>query len=151
MVPRVIQDRRDPEFAEARTAAEVDALQKQWIAEDRVLAEAASPLAKQADDIVQRLRKVEHAVAPGGYLAKALGEVLGRLRKELITPLQKRVDELEQRPVLAYRGIYDETITYDRGDACTHQGGLWLCLSATMDRPGRGVDWRLIIKSGDAK
>jgi hypothetical protein len=90
-VPFAVQQRRDAEFAEARTAAEVDVLQRQWLAEDRAIAEAANPLTRQANEIAQRLRKVEHAIAPDGYLAKALGDVMGRLGKEVIAPLQKRV------------------------------------------------------------
>jgi hypothetical protein len=65
--------------------------------------------------------------------------------------LEKRVQELEQRPSIEYRGVWSSFEDYKIGNACTYDGSLWI---ATADnkamRPGEGTGaaWKLAVKRG---
>lgn len=39
----------------------------------------------------------------------------------------KRLNELESRPTLQYKGVFDEVETYRKGDMLTYQGSVWHC------------------------
>ncbi len=80
------------------------------------------------------------AVSDG--LVKILGDVL--------PPLRKRIEALEQRPEIAYHGVYVSDQAYVAGSLVTRSGGLWLCLRSTTQAPGQSGDWKLIVKRGDA-
>jgi hypothetical protein len=48
-----------------------------------------------------------------------------------------------------YRGVYDPTTTYVKGDVVTHAGGMWYARDATNERPGDGATkWTLAVKAG---
>ena len=63
-----------------------------------------------------------------------------------LAPIERLVHELDQG-AMRYAGTYRAGKTYKCGEACTHNGGLWLALGATDTKPGTG-DWKLIVKSG---
>ena len=74
-----------------------------------------------------------------------------RARQVQIDALEKRIVELEARPVsgVQYGGIYDDKKAYTSGQLVTRSGGLWLALSgSTGERPGTSPAWKLIVKSG---
>jgi len=53
-------------------------------------------------------------------------------------------------PVVLDRGYYDKATAYDPGDAVTYAGSLWICQTATQERPAMGVAaWRLAVKAGE--
>jgi phosphoenolpyruvate carboxylase len=71
--------------------------------------------------------------------------------RERIKELEGRLQALEQGTLAdAYRGTYDEAVTYHRGELITHAGSLWLCLHETGDRPGRSANWKMIVKGGQS-
>jgi hypothetical protein len=63
--------------------------------------------------------------------------------------LEQRVAELERRPFLKYVGVFrDDGRRYSEGSAVTHDGGVWIALKATTERPNHSADWQLAVKSG---
>lgn len=73
------------------------------------------------------------------------------LRDAGILEVDKRLKALEQRPRgLQYVGVYRSGNLYERGDAVTHAGALWIAHEDTTARPGDGkTPWQLAVK-GDA-
>jgi hypothetical protein len=68
-----------------------------------------------------------------------------------IAALSARVLELEARPGLKYLGVFrDDGRKYSEGSAVTFDGGIWIALRATSERPNHSADWQLGVKSGGA-
>jgi hypothetical protein len=69
---------------------------------------------------------------------------------EKIAALEKRLAELEARPVPDYRGVFKHGETYSAGSMVTHSGSLWYAVSETKAKPGTGPGsgWVLAVKSG---
>jgi hypothetical protein len=66
-----------------------------------------------------------------------------------IAALERRVGELEGKPFLAYRGVYEAGKEYAPGDGTTRSGSLWLCRRRTTSAPGTdAAAWMLIVKRG---
>lgn len=74
-------------------------------------------------------------------------------------PLHDRITELEKQTAdlnatksatLAdsYRGQWLQGAIAKRGDLCTHDGSLFLCLADTKEKPGTGSEWRMVTKRG---
>lgn len=51
-------------------------------------------------------------------------------------------------PVVLDRGVFKADGTYERGDAVTWGGSLWIAQRSTSSKPGDGDDWRLAVKRG---
>jgi hypothetical protein len=69
--------------------------------------------------------------------------------QEKITALEKRIVELEQRPVgLKYVGTFQDGKRYEPGQMVTSSGSLWHCNASTMLRPGTATSWTLCAKRG---
>jgi hypothetical protein len=52
-------------------------------------------------------------------------------------------------PVLIYRGIYEPSKSYERGDVVTRSGSLWHANEPTSTIPGEGTKaWQLCVKQG---
>ncbi len=69
--------------------------------------------------------------------------------KAQIAKLQARVEELERRPELKYLGTWKgDGRKYSEGSAITCDGGIWIALKATSERPNHSADWQLAVKSG---
>lgn len=49
-----------------------------------------------------------------------------------IKALQQRIDSLEQRPSVQYRGIFKDATHYSVGDFCTFDGHCWACVEPTV-------------------
>jgi hypothetical protein len=83
-------------------------------------------------------------------MANAVKAVNGRSDRA-ITALETRVVELEARPTLDYKGIWNASAVYRRGDCVTRSGSIWCC---ERDHncgivPGEAGDgWRLACKKG---
>ena len=66
--------------------------------------------------------------------------------------LEARVMQLEQQPPSPhYAGTYEQGKAYARGALATRSGALWLALEHTTHTPGRSDQWKLIVKSGEAR
>ena len=63
-------------------------------------------------------------------------------------PLLKRIEELEQRSAMTYRGVWSADEQYVLGNFCTDRGSLWHCNQTTRERPGDGRAWTLAVKKG---
>lgn len=49
----------------------------------------------------------------------------------------------------SYKDVWKESAgEYKRGDIVTHKGSVWLAKASTMERPGAGEGWKLIVKAG---
>src|SRR5262245_15383635 len=68
-----------------------------------------------------------------------------------LTTLPERVQTLEERHERsladAYQSGFAPNTTYKRGAVISHNGGLWLAMSSTSERPGSTEAWRLILRS----
>jgi hypothetical protein len=63
--------------------------------------------------------------------------------------LTDRIKQLEARPSLVYRGIWNENEQYEQGQFVTDHGSLFYCERLTRARPSAGSpDWRLAVKRG---
>lgn len=52
-------------------------------------------------------------------------------------------------PVIIDRGVYDSDKGYERGDAVSSGGSLWIAQKDSPDhKPGDGDGWRLAVKRG---
>ena len=52
-------------------------------------------------------------------------------------------------PIIIDRGVYDSEKNYDRGDAVSSGGSLWIAQKDSPDhKPGDGDGWRLAVKRG---
>jgi hypothetical protein len=113
---------------------------------DRVIAAIRSALAGDGEAFSRLIR--EHVKAPdvlGVITTTACIALFSRA-----TRLRERIKELEDRPTLEYKGVYDPETLYHRGNAVTKGGSLWIALTAsTGATPGVSVDcWRLAVKAG---
>jgi hypothetical protein len=71
---------------------------------------------------------------------------------KVITPLAKRLDELEKQEATnladSYRGLWRPKNIYARGSLTSHAGSLWLAIENAAGKPGSSPSWRLIVKGG---
>jgi hypothetical protein len=90
------------------------------------------------------------ARAFGNWLKDYLAPILATYRHKN-NQQDARLDALEQRPQLAYKGVHVDGQAYAEASLVTRDGGLWLAERFTNDRPGQ-VDsgWRLVVKRGGA-
>ena len=75
------------------------------------------------------------------------------IRPELATKgLLGRVEALERKPSLQYRGVYEAGKTYQPGDFVTWSGSCWCALEVTKTQPNFTPDsaksWTLAVKEG---
>jgi len=79
----------------------------------------------------------------------SLRSICSALSQE-IRSLKSRLTEMEQRSrAFTYRGVWKEAETYDLGDFCTKDGGLWHCNTRTQGyKPGETDAWTLAVQRG---
>jgi len=51
-------------------------------------------------------------------------------------------------PIMLDRGVYKDSGSYERGDAVTWAGSLWIAQEPTGEKPDSGKGWRLAVKRG---
>ena len=66
---------------------------------------------------------------------------------ECLVETTDRVAALERAP-FEYAGAHENGKGYRKGQFATHEGSLWHCNRATVQRPGDGGDWTLAAKKG---
>jgi len=82
-------------------------------------------------------------------LVETIGSVLGQTLQKEFAPILQRLDELEKRPELAYRGAWTEGCAYARGSFVSHQGSVWHSNEEhNASRPGISDAWTLAVKRG---
>lgn len=84
-----------------------------------------------------------------GGVAVVMKDML-KTRDLRIAALEAKIALLEKRPALKWAGIWAPG-GYDACSLCTRSGSLWLSTEATMQQPGEGPHWRLIVKKGQAE
>ncbi|TGQ35334.1 hypothetical protein [Mesorhizobium sp. M4B.F.Ca.ET.214.01.1.1] len=63
--------------------------------------------------------------------------------------LEARVAELESKPAVEYKGVWQAGETYKRGHLCTHDGSMWHAEIGSQGLlPGQGAAWKLCVKKG---
>ena len=69
--------------------------------------------------------------------------------EKAVRPLVQRIAELETRGV-EYKGTFQRSCFYARGDLVTHSGSLWCAAAETkpLEIPGVSPSWVLAVKSG---
>ena len=73
---------------------------------------------------------------------------------EAIAPLVERLNVVEawviefERKGVAYRGVWQASQDYRRGDLVTLNGSIWHANVETRAKPGAGSDWTLAVKAG---
>ena len=88
-------------------------------------------------------KKLDHIELKFGQLVMRLNATCSNLERRFI--------ELGN-PQLCYKGVWEEKVTYELGNFCTWQGGIWHCNRRTTDKPGiGGPSWTLAVKSGDRR
>jgi hypothetical protein len=63
----------------------------------------------------------------------------------------ERLEALEARPTMKYRGTYAADTDYEPGDVVTDAGSAWHCNKATRSRPSENSAdfcWQLAVKRG---
>ena len=97
-------------------------------------------------------RAGDHAV-PVVAVDALLREVVRARRAdaERVAAVEQRIQQLEARPELRYRGVWREGGSYHGGWLVTRAGGLWYAERPTTLAPGSGPGWKLIVKSGAAE
>ncbi len=96
-----------------------------------------------------RLSHIRQAVAA---LVETLAPQLKAMR-DRNEALERRVAQLETKPHVKFCGVWDASATYEKGDACTRSGSLWICTSATtVGVPGQDFSsWQMAVKNGGAR
>jgi hypothetical protein len=81
-----------------------------------------------------------------------IARLVAKIRATDIAPLQKRIADLEARPMhqLKYLGTWTPG-RYQPGEFTTDHGSLWFCERETTSRPGTDANWRLAVKQGTFK
>lgn len=111
--------------------------------------EGLAPLAQRIAVLEGRRVPAVAGQASGESLASTMNPDLNPVNAA-IAPLLARLEALEQRPALSYRGVFKQGSAYREGSLTTHNGGLWLARADSTQRPGSGAEWTLIVKSGGA-
>jgi hypothetical protein len=152
MMPRDVMARRDREFAEAKSARDVDMLQRKWQAEDAAAAAAADWRNRELIELRGRVAALERALLSKNgrglsmHVCQLLGDVFAGLKKDILKKLEPRIAKLEERQV-RFCGVHQIGASYEPGSLVTKAGGLWHASKATRESPGQSSDWSLCVKS----
>jgi hypothetical protein len=143
---------RRPLFEAAKSQAEIQALERQWRAEDE--AEIAAT-AQAADWRTQELRALRVQVdAIDKFLTTADDTGLIETLRLVIRDIKQDVrSEIEQRNLMSYKGVWDEAAEYQPGSFVTVGGAGWVAVGPIEkgERPGKAAGWKLAVKSPQSK
>jgi hypothetical protein len=81
-------------------------------------------------------------------------EAIGKVMKEVIDPMLSRLEALEAKSSMEFRGVWRDGNQYQAGNVVSHGGSGWVCKAANQSqRPGEAPrHWQLFVKRGrDAK
>ncbi|MGE3875786.1 MAG: hypothetical protein AB7F74_22765 [Parvibaculaceae bacterium] len=95
-----------------------------------------SPKAASISDVNKAIEEIDEAfLLMKEYVDKKDAEISDRLK----------AIETKSFP---YRGVYQASEIYRRGDFVTLQGSMWHCTRDTQNKPGASDDWQLAVKAG---
>ncbi len=104
--------------------------------------------------VLRTSRKRSSTHVTRAFLTKvllALAKGIATAINERLAPMEARIAQLEQKPVVKYAGIWQQSKTYPEGSLITHAGGLWLATETTSGTPGTDASgFRLVVKRGAA-
>lgn len=121
----------DAADAAARISATIDAVR-------RGKPQSPSEARERSAQLVRLKRELEAAT---GGAKPAVREMPG--------DIERRLTSLEQRPPMAYQGVWDAGKVYSVGDFVTKSGSLWHCADSNKGvQPGTGNAWKLAVKRG---
>jgi hypothetical protein len=143
---------------------------RRLVAQEKAAAEQRQNGDAEVADLHRRVDALEQALADDGDyttgIVEGVAEVMPRFfEKELrlagptligeltakVNALEEKVADLEAKPSMRYRGIWDESEIYAKGDVTTLAGGAWVAVSNPIDRPGKpDSGWQLAVKSASA-
>lgn len=150
----------DKDFAVSGPRLRAEAISQQRLAQAEVVTKAVEvsrpPAAQQQPAVAVWNHEHEEI---GDFMKRCAGKPAGVWLVEavfngltqVIATLQKRIADLEARPVgVQYRGTWSDTQTYAEHEAVTHAGSLWIARSASIgQRPGMNPSaWQLAVKRG---
>lgn len=162
--PPATMARRERELDAAKTAADVDRLQRKWDFEDdeheraeQGEAQKLRQLERENVNLHKRLARIEKTLGPGGKtlldaIAKGFGSATCQRLEELHDVLTKRIADLEARPSgLRYEGVWSSEREYPVGSLVTHGGAGYIAIAPAIknEKPGTGSSWRLAIKGDE--
>jgi hypothetical protein len=58
-------------------------------------------------------------------LMQALAPIFADFVRQAIAPLRERIKQLEDRPAIQYRGVFEIGRAYSEGDFVTDKGAIW--------------------------
>jgi hypothetical protein len=103
---------------------------------------------KAVVDMVKAMRVRFPKLSADGMVKHTVGAVTARCF-EHIERLEKRIAELEARPVPKYVGAFKQGQVCKPGHFVTHQGSIWHCNFPTMQPPGKiQGEYTLAVKRG---
>jgi hypothetical protein len=92
----------------------------------------------------------KHQIREAHKRITALEAKLEGLTDQRFKAFERRLEQVEQRPGLAYKGVWPGDTTYQKGDVVSRSGGMWHCNQTTHEPPGNGhAAWTLCVKSGE--
>jgi hypothetical protein len=66
--------------------------------------------------------------------------------------INKRLDalELNQKDVraLTYKGVWQRADSYEKNNTVTADGGIWIAIRDTAEKPGASDDWQMAVRAG---
>jgi hypothetical protein len=74
-------------------------------------------------------------------------ELFGKCMRDALAPLQKRIEELENRP-FKFVGVWTQGMELVPGNVCSYAGSMWHCNEVTKDKPGTSAAFSLCVKRG---
>ncbi len=99
---------------------------------------------KLPEAIAHKLLPMEYHMVTLDHAKVFARTLFDGLRQE-VEALRKTVEE---RGALKYVGTFKLDTAYEKGDACTYAGSLWVARENTTARPGTGPEWQLAVKRG---
>lgn len=75
-------------------------------------------------------------------------EMVGRSLTIRLGDGEREVSKTFRLPVPMDRGVYKADGAYEKGDAVTYGGSLWIAQADAPGAPGKGDGWRLAVKRG---
>jgi hypothetical protein len=112
------------------------------------VSKAIEPIAGRIDVLERNGATVNLSADHEEMLADAIAKAINYKADQLL----KRIEALEERPTMQYRGVFAAGQTYHPGDFCTWGGSLWACRQTTTRNPAYDAEsakvWTLAVKHG---
>ena len=100
----------------------------------------------QFQDLERVAKEVQKEAGQGRFMEIMALEGVRRCMYALLE-LSEKVKKIESRGV-QYRGVYQRSEDYKRGDLVTFEGSMWHATRDTIEEPGASKDWQLAVKKG---